>query len=697
MNARKRVWLALAGLGALLVACVGAVGWWLGRSLAPEQLLGLSAALTATVLLLALGLGALGAVLELRLLRPLQAISRSLRIIQHAHPGHDPELPAHHWLDELPGAVLDLGNELHKARREISHALARGAVQADLEKNRLENVLLELTEGVIVCDAQGHILLYNPAAARVLANEGTVGLGRSLYGLCARAPIEHALEHLRDSDSDAPEHERDATFISSAVTSGTLLRFRLRLVALDTHIQSGFVLAFDDVTRQIEALRQRDRLLRGLLRDMRESLASLRDVAQTLISDHTMDVDRRAGYERVLSDKSNALIARLEHLRKDSRTIVGRDWLMGDVYSADLIRLVSARLTSERDVRITMTGVPHWITADSHALLHAICQLLRRLQEHTAVRELDIEASPAEELVYLDLIWQGAPVSQATLEKWSAESLPDAIGVITLGDVVETHGGDLSSEPHAREGYAVLRVPVRASRRQSEEGQVRLPARPEFYDFEQTARAPLGQLAEVRLSSLDYVVFDTETTGLRPSQGDQIISIGGVRVVNGRILSGETFEHLVNPGRPIPKASIRFHHITDDMVADRPPLKAVLPQFRQFVGDAVLVAHNSAFDMKFIRLEQAEAGVVFDNPVVDTLLVSVFLHRDAQDQTLDGIARRLGVEVSARHTALGDSLVTAEVLLRLLALAEERGVLTLGALLEASERMVSIRKLQEQF
>ncbi len=225
-----------------------------------------------------------------------------------------------------------------------------------------------------------------------------------------------------------------------------------------------------------------------------------------------------------------------------------------------------------------------------------------------------------------------------------------------------------------------------------------LPARPEYTKFDLYDHPKhLEELGGRTLKSLTYIVFDTETTGLRPSEGDEIISIAGVRVVDGVIQKGDPFSRLVNPGRDIPKASIRFHGITEDMVEGEDPIAGVLPDFKAFVGDAVLVAHNAAFDIKFLKLKEQVTGVVFDNLVLDSLLLSVFLEEESHNHGLDAIAERMGVVVEGRHTALGDSLVTAGVFLRMLDMLEARGIRTLGQAIEASSRISHIREMQKQF
>ncbi len=225
-----------------------------------------------------------------------------------------------------------------------------------------------------------------------------------------------------------------------------------------------------------------------------------------------------------------------------------------------------------------------------------------------------------------------------------------------------------------------------------------LPARPEFHGGSGFAQPSHGDELDGRtLAELRYVVFDTETTGLQPSEGDEIISIAAVRCSRGEVDETDAFSRLVDPGRPIPRASIRFHGITDEMISGEPRIGEVLPAFHAYAGDAVLVAHNADFDMTFLRLKKAETGIEFANVVLDTLLISVFLDPVSQNHSLEAIAERLGVEVEGRHTALGDSIVTARVFCKLLPRLEARGIATLGQVLHASARIRRARGLDHEY
>jgi DNA polymerase-3 subunit epsilon len=188
------------------------------------------------------------------------------------------------------------------------------------------------------------------------------------------------------------------------------------------------------------------------------------------------------------------------------------------------------------------------------------------------------------------------------------------------------------------------------------------------------------------LTDLSYTVFDTETTGMDPAAGDEIIQIGAARLVNGRLLKGECFEQLVDPRCAISAASIPIHGITSQMVAGQPTIDQVLPAFHAFAQDTVLVAHNAAFDMRFLQLKEKTSGVRFEQPVLDTLLLSALMHPNQESHRLEAIAERFGVKVSGRHTALGDALVTAEIFLRLLPLLAKMGIHTLGQAREATQQ-----------
>ena len=212
------------------------------------------------------------------------------------------------------------------------------------------------------------------------------------------------------------------------------------------------------------------------------------------------------------------------------------------------------------------------------------------------------------------------------------------------------------------------------------------------YDFAYLDRLAPARLAAVEtrlLADLDFVVLDTETTGLRPRAGDRLVSLGAVRVRRGAVRDDEVFDRLVHPGRAIPAAATRIHGITDTMVAGAADPGTVLPDFLAFAGDCVLAAHDAWFDLAFLEPELARLGLpslAEGQPVLDTRLLAQIAHGHGPSD-LDALARRLGITIKGRHSAAGDALGAAEVLAGLLPVLRERGIFTLGAALGASRRL----------
>ncbi len=606
----------------------------------------------------------------------------------------------------LTRAINDLVAQRTQLRQDVAAKVREANQHIEQEKSRLAALMSELTQSVVVCSLDGRVILYNnrarmqfralSEAPAVAGGAELIGLGRSIYTVFDRKLIAHALESVQQRMQHGAASP-SAQFVTTA-GAGQLLRIqmtpvRASTVDADSPAITGFVLMLDNITRELEDESARDRLLHGLTESSRSSLANMQ-AALDMIEYPDLDAAMRERFLAVIRDETAAMSRRIQDLLASSTDALWTRWPMEDMLGSDLVAAALRRIEVAHQLPCSAVDLDAslWLRVDSFSLLQALVYLAGRLVDEFEVRHVDLRLSAAGERAHLDLIWSGQVMSTETVMSWEMD--PMKIGgettPLTVRDVVERHGGAFWFERERVRHQAFFRflLPLASPQERPDAADlVRSDSRAEYYDFDLfQASSQARALADRKLSELSYTVFDTETTGLDPSSGDEIIQIGAVRIVNGKLLRQEGFDQLVDPGRDIPAASIPIHGILPEMVRGRPTIDKVLPAFHAFAEDTVLVAHNAAFDMRFLRLKEQQTGVRFDQPVLDTLLLSALVHPSQESHRLEAIAERFKVTVMGRHTAMGDAMVTAEVFLRLLPLLAEKGIHTLGQARDAAQK-----------
>ena len=711
MTPRARIAAWSAALFGAAVALVAAVLALLHAGLEPERARVADAILDDRGPLLAflalvvlIGCVAVARGLHARFVAPLRALAEQAIVVATANRDQRIASQAGGEVAELARAVERLAQAYRDEHGQSEARMAESGARLAEERNQLAALMSELSEGVIVCSGQGRILLYNeqaralfaPAAGAAIAAQSPVGLGRSVFAFLDRDQVMHAMDKIRyglDRDAPAP-----VTVFFTPSVGGDLIRVRLApFLAADRAI-AGLVLTCEDVTRALGRETQRRDLLQALATRVRAPAANMRAAAENLTSFPDMAEAERRRFAEIIAAESAALSATIDEALRTYADALQAGVALEDMRLADLLAVARRRLQALEGIEAAQDPADEslWVKVDSYALAQAMAALAERLRDECAVSRVAVRGAARGGFAEVDLAWTGAAPTLDALGHW--ESLPVQVGSeqtpVPLRHVLERHGGEVwhqSGGPGAESCFRFL-IPLGEPAAPRPRRTLAPGSRPEYYDFDlfdiaDAARGLLGQ----RLADLHYTVFDTETTGVEPSAGDRILSIGAVRIVNGRLLKHDAFDQLVDPQRSVPRDSIRIHGIQAAALAGQPTIAQALPAFHRFCEDTVLVAHNAAFDMRFLELAEAESGVRFRQPVLDTLLLSAVAHRHASDHSIEAIAERLGVAVVGRHTALGDALVTAEIFLRLLPLLAEQGITTLGEALAASRETYYVR------
>jgi DNA polymerase-3 subunit epsilon len=628
---------------------------------------------------------------------PLRRLARETSLIASANPGYRTDTWRLPPLRALAVAVNELAERSQAAQEDVEGQIATAGAELEQERNRLAALMSELTLAVLVCNIEGQILLYNAAARELFgvggAVAGEVGLGRSIFGILDRSLIVHGLERVRRGEQEGGQAPR--VRLTATAPGGRLLRVAVAPVRGTGDELAGFVLTLEDVTRSAEAGLRRDALLQSLTESTRASLGAIRAAIESMVDYPDMEAAERQRFMAIIREEAVALGARVEAALRESAAYLRSEWRLEEMLGRDLVAALEHRLESDGGPVPAAGGQPDeggelWLRVDSHAVVEAAAHLVARLRSSAGAERLTVELDEAGHYARLDLAWSGPPLDPETLRAWTEEPLgADGGGMpSSVRDVVELHGGEIWCQADADGGGARVRLllPLVESAPPPRPAPARRPeARPEFYDFDlfrATERAE--EWDKRRLDELAYTLFDTETTGLNPSEGDEILSIGAVRIVNGRLLRQETFDQLVDPRRPVSPLSVSIHGISPELLEGQPTIDDALPLFARFCEGTVLVGHNVGFDMRFLELKEAQTGVRLTQPVLDTLLLDAVAAPEEQDHSLEAIAARLGVSVVGRHTALGDAILTGEIFLKQLRLLAAQGFVTLGEAREAA-------------
>lgn len=616
-------------------------------------------------------------------------------------------------LRNLAAGINQLADQRDALQRDVLEKIREAQATVEMEKNRFAALMSELSQSVIVCNLDGRILLYNNRARQMFETEvlqrgsgaALIGLGRSVFAIIERSLINHALDKIYQQVLRGA-----AQPVANFVTSLEAQLIRVQMAPVlgtpqetesdrdEADVQtgrtvSGYVLILDNITSTFEIESRRDSMLQSLTEGGRASLANIRAAVENLLAYPDMDLAQRDRFIGIMRDEVDTMSRRLDQTVTDFSDALKVRWPLEEMRGVDLIHAARQHIEQHLGLPTKAEEIDDevWIKTDSFSLLQALTYVSARLQEEFKVREVRFGLARVGRLVHLDLIWTGTVIGTETLMAWELEPMHvnGESSVLTLREVAERHGGELwfqRDKPRHRSFFRILipgAITPEASRTLAPHGS----SRPEYYDFDLFRRSGETHTLDDRLlTQLAYTVFDTETTGLEPSAGDEIIQIGATRIVNGRLLKNETYEQLIDPQRPIAPESIRIHGISRDILNGQPTIDRVLPDFHAFCEDTVLVAHNAAFDMRFLQMKEQSSGVIFNQPLLDTLLLSAVIHPNQESHRLEAIAARLGVNVIGRHTALGDAIVTGEVFLKMIPLLAEQGIRTLREAREASER-----------
>ena len=202
----------------------------------------------------------------------------------------------------------------------------------------------------------------------------------------------------------------------------------------------------------------------------------------------------------------------------------------------------------------------------------------------------------------------------------------------------------------------------------------------------------------VTLEQSNFAILDTETTGLRVSKGDKVVSVASIKISEFKIREDIILDELVNPQIKIPEQSTRIHNIKDEDVKDKPTLIEIEDKILKFIKKSVLVGHNIDFDIKFLKNNAKNTNLANRMEVIqpiDTIHLTAGLFPDLKNYELTSLCEHFNIKADdqVRHSALGDCWLTARLFLFLLKKAKNLGITNIAGLIKLCNRGLNLHHI----
>ena len=197
-----------------------------------------------------------------------------------------------------------------------------------------------------------------------------------------------------------------------------------------------------------------------------------------------------------------------------------------------------------------------------------------------------------------------------------------------------------------------------------------------------------------KLAEETFCIIDTETTGLEVRSGDKIISFAGVKVKSFKLLDAIS-DQLIDPERDVPLSSSKIHGIYQKDIVGKPKIREIEHDISNFISNCTIVGHNIQFDQDFVEtiIPYSELALKFKlNPILDTFSLAISLFPDLESHELSDLCKTFKIKPEIRHTALGDSMMTANLFVILAREAQERGAKSVYDLIKIMNKSIEISK-----